>query len=46
MRKGEKLKTPHHASAAATRNDRLPHFRQYLNTKGVPNHQLEGCYIG
>ena len=24
MRKGEELKTPHYASAAATRNDRLP----------------------
>jgi len=29
MRKGKKLKTSRHASAAATRNDRLPHSRQY-----------------
>ena len=27
MRKGEELKTPRHASAAATRDDRLPHSR-------------------
>ena len=27
MREGEELKTPRHASAAATRNDRLPHSR-------------------
>jgi hypothetical protein len=25
MRKGEELKTPRHASAAASRNNRLPH---------------------
>jgi len=29
MRKGEELKTPRHASAAATRDDRLPHSQQY-----------------
>ena len=28
MRKGEELKTPRHASAAATRDDRLLHSRQ------------------
>jgi len=28
MRKGEELKTPRHASAAALRNDRLPHSQQ------------------
>jgi hypothetical protein len=28
MRKGEELKTPRHASAAASRNDRLPHSQQ------------------
>ena len=27
MRKGEELKTPRHASAAASRDDRLPHSR-------------------
>jgi hypothetical protein len=36
MRKGEEPKTPRHASAAATRNNRLPHSRhkhpnKYLN---------------
>jgi len=30
MRKGEELKTPRHASAAASRDDRLPHSRQLL----------------
>ena len=30
MRKGEELKTPRHASAAATRDDRLPYSRQSL----------------
>jgi len=30
MRKGEELKTPRHASAAALRDDRLPHSRQGL----------------
>jgi len=30
MREGEELKTPRHASAAATRDDRLPHSRQFL----------------
>jgi hypothetical protein len=30
MREGEELKTPRHASAAATRDDRLPHSRQYI----------------
>jgi len=30
MRKGEELKTPRHASAAATRDDRLPHSRHLL----------------
>jgi len=28
MRKGKELKTPRHASAAASRDDRLPHSRQ------------------
>jgi len=28
MRKGEELKTPRHANAAALRNDRLPNSRQ------------------
>ena len=28
MRKGEELKTPRHASAAALRDDRLPHSQQ------------------
>jgi len=28
MREGEELKTPRHASAAALRDDRLPHSRQ------------------
>jgi len=28
MRKGEELKTPRHTSAAASRDDRLPHSRQ------------------
>jgi len=28
MRKGEELKTPRHASAAASRDDRLPHSQQ------------------
>ena len=28
MRKGEELKTSRHASAAASRDDRLPHSRQ------------------
>ena len=28
MRKGEELKTPRHASAAASRDDRLPYSRQ------------------
>jgi len=27
IREGEELKTPRHASAAATRNDRLPYSR-------------------
>jgi len=30
MREGEELKTPRYASAAASRNDRLPHSRQLL----------------
>jgi len=30
IRKGEELKTPRHASAAASRDDRLPHSRQLL----------------
>ena len=30
MRKGEELKTPRHASAAASRDDRLPHSQHYL----------------
>ena len=30
IRKGKELKTPRHASAAATRNDRLPYSRQIL----------------
>jgi len=30
MRKGEELKTPRHASAAASRNDRLPHSRHLV----------------
>jgi hypothetical protein len=30
MRKGEELKTPRHASAAASRDDRLPHSRQVV----------------
>jgi len=30
MRKGEEPKTPRHASAAASRDDRLPHSRQNL----------------
>ena len=30
MRKDEEPKTPRHASAAATRDDRLPHSRQNL----------------
>ena len=29
MRKGEELKTPRHASAAATRDDRLPYSRHW-----------------
>jgi len=29
IREGEELKTPRHASAAATRNNHLPHSRQY-----------------
>jgi hypothetical protein len=29
MRKDEEPKTPRYASAAATRDDRLPHSRQY-----------------
>ena len=33
IRKGEELKTPRHASAAASRNDRLPHSQQYSFTK-------------
>jgi len=32
IRKGEELKTPRHASAAASRDDRLPNSRQYLFT--------------
>ena len=28
MRKGEELKAPRHASAATTRDDRLPYSRQ------------------
>jgi hypothetical protein len=28
IRKGEEFKTPRHASAAASRDDRLPHSRQ------------------
>ena len=31
MRKGEELKTPRYASAAALRDDRLPYSRQFLN---------------
>ena len=30
IRKGEELKTPRYASAAASRDDRLPLSRQYL----------------
>jgi hypothetical protein len=30
MRKGEELKAPYHASAAATRDSNLPYFRQFL----------------
>jgi len=29
MRKGEELKAPRHASATATRDDRLPHSRHW-----------------
>ena len=29
LRKGEELKAPRHASAATTRNDRLPHSRHW-----------------
>jgi len=32
MREGEELKTPRHASAAASRDDRLPHSRHLLKT--------------
>jgi len=32
MRKGEELKTPHYASAAALRDDRLPHSQQGLSS--------------
>jgi len=31
MREGEELRAPRYASAAATRNDRLPHSQQYFN---------------
>ena len=30
MRKGEELKTPCYASAAALRDDRLPYSQQYI----------------
>jgi len=33
MREGEEPKTPRHASAAALRNDRLPHSRHYYLVK-------------
>jgi len=29
IRKGKELKVPHHASAAATRNNHVPYSRQY-----------------
>jgi len=41
-RKGEELKTPRHASAAATRDDRLPHSRQLLKDE-LPKGDLGGA---
>jgi len=35
MRKGEELKTPRHASAAALRNDRLTNSRQYTYIRSI-----------
>ena len=32
IKKGEELKTPRHASAAATRDDRLPYSRQQTSS--------------
>ena len=37
MRKGEELKTPRHASAAALRDDRLPNSRQLEDTIQIIN---------
>jgi hypothetical protein len=31
IKKGKELKTPRHASAAASRDGRLPHSRQYIS---------------
>ena len=50
MRKGEELKTPRHASAAASRDDRLPHSRQkditkskYLGGLRMSMHYTQAC---
>jgi hypothetical protein len=37
IRKGEELKTPRYASAAATCDDRLPHSRHKLLVKRIRN---------
>jgi len=37
MRKGEELKTPRHASAAALRDDRLPHSQHLLLSSLLAN---------
>ena len=34
MREGQEPKAPRHASAAATRDNRLPHSRQFRNLQG------------
>jgi hypothetical protein len=47
IRKGKELKTPRHASAAASRDDRLPHSRQvecygpYISSSGATGKRHE-----
>ena len=38
MRKGKELKTPRHASAAVSRNDRLPNSQQLIKQIIINKH--------